>query len=237
LQGRANGERYIDVLSAFLDESGTNPETPVLSVAGFYGSKDQWEEFRNLWKSKSNGFHAKNSSRLFPDLCAAIEVSKVKGMLVTVSKETYQVHASAHTKTAVGNPYSVCAFLCILAICKQVDNLPISFVLEQGQPNLSFVKRILEVMIDAGEWCSAAVASAKKSDFIELHAADFLSHIASSHDVAWMQRLFDAGRLMHGHVTEQLLKDTSPQITELINRARRARREAKNTRCRAGLIL
>jgi hypothetical protein len=34
------------VFQAFLDESGTNPETPVLTVGGFYGTKEQWETFR-----------------------------------------------------------------------------------------------------------------------------------------------------------------------------------------------
>jgi hypothetical protein len=35
------------MFQAFLDESGTNPETPVLSVGGFYGSRDQWQTFRD----------------------------------------------------------------------------------------------------------------------------------------------------------------------------------------------
>ena len=161
------------MLSAFLDESGLNPETPVLSVGGFYGSEDQWKAFRQLWEPLSNRFHAKDSSRLFPDLCAAIENSKVSGVLLTISKETYKTCASEHLKSRVGNAYAVCVFLCVQEICAQTNNARVSFVLEQGQPNLSFVKSMLEDAMDVGEWCVASVASAQKSDFIELHTADF----------------------------------------------------------------
>ncbi len=215
------------MLDAFLDESGTHPETPVLSVGGFYGSKQQWDIFRQQWEPRSEGFHAKGSSRRFPELCSAIEHSKINGVLLTIGKETYKTYANAHLKTAVGNAYSVCAFLCAIQICVAANNTPVSIVLEQGQPNLSFVKNILEDMIDAGEWSIAAVDSAQKSDFIELHTADFLSHIASSHDVAWMQRLFDSRRLVHGHVTEKMLREAGPKVTELFRQARTARKKTK----------
>ena len=213
---------------AFLDKNGTNPETPVLSVGGFYGSPEEWEIFRNLWKPISEGFHAKDSTKLFPDLCSAIEKSKVNGVLLTIGKRAYKAYATDHLKTALGNPYSICAFLCAITICKRVNSEPVSIVLEEGQPNLSFVKAILEgMMVHESEWSIAAVEIAKKSDFLELHTADFLSHIASSHDVMWMQRLFDADRLMHGHVTDQMLREASPQVTTLFRRARAARKEAK----------
>ena len=216
------------MFQAFLDESGTHPETPVLSVGGFYGGPEQWQTFRDLWKPTSQGFHAKDSTRLFPDLCSAIEKSNVNGVLLTIGKRVYKAYATDHLKTALGNPYSICAFLCAITICKRLNSQPVSIVLEEGQPNLSFVTAILEgMMAHEKEWSIAAVEIAKKSDFIELHTADFLSHIASSHDLGWMQRLFEADRLEHGHVTEKMLQGASPQVTALFSRARAARKEAK----------
>ena len=53
------------MLDAFLDESGTNADSPVVTVAGFYGNKEQWIDFRNYWKSHSFGFHAKSSDVKF----------------------------------------------------------------------------------------------------------------------------------------------------------------------------
>lgn len=220
------------MIHAFLDESGTNEETPVLSVAGFYGTQYQWDAFLRLWKPAIHGktFHALYSSKLFPALCDAIEASTVHGMLCTVSKKVYRLHAGEHFKSFLGNCYAICAFMCALAICDQVKPQSVSIVLEQGQPNLSFVKRILEAMKDAGEYCIAAVASAQKKDFVQLHAADFASHVASSHDVAWMQKLFDARRLKHAHITEKMIIETSPQVKALVNRARNARLQAKRNR-------
>ena len=227
-----DGERYVAVMQAFLDESGTNPETPILSVAGFYGTDSQWDAFMDLWKPviKGKTFHALYSTELFPEICAAIEASRINGILCTVSKEIYRVHACDQLKSFVGNPYAICTFMCALQICEDVHQEPVSFVLEQGQPNLSFVKMILESMIDDDESCVAAVASAKKADFIQLHTADFVSHIASSQDEPWMQRLFDADRLKHARITEKLLVDMSPKMKALVGRARQARRQAKKTR-------
>jgi hypothetical protein len=216
------------MFQAFLDESGTHPEAPVLSVGGFYGNSEQWQTFRQLWVPRSRRFHAKDSTSLFPDLCSAIEKSKVSGVLLTIGKRTYKTYANDHLKTALGNPYSICAFLCAITICERLNSQPVSIILEEGQPNLSFVKATLEGMMShKSEWSIAAVEIAKKSDFIELHTADFLSHIASSHDLGWMQRLFEADRLEHGHVTEKMLQGASPQVTALFSRARAARKEAK----------
>lgn len=227
-----SGRRVVAVIhaQAFLDESGTNPETPVLSVAGFYGSEDQWHLYRTAWLPHSEGFHAKKCARLFPQLFAAIDASKVTGILTTIGKKTYEECATAHLKTAVGNPYSLAAFLCVLAICREVGEKRVSFVLEEGQPNLRWVREILEAMINEEGSCVAAVAAAKKTDFIELHAADFVSHIASAHEKEWMEKLFNVDRLKQGHITEKMVRDAAPQVTELFRRARHLRNEAKRER-------
>jgi hypothetical protein len=117
--------------------------------------------------------------------------------------------------------------MCAMHIHREVGKQPISVVLEQGQPNLPFVKRVLEGMIEAGEHGLAAVASARKSDFIELHAADFISHAGSTRDVEWLKRLMKAGRLKHGHFTEEVIAKTSPQIKAMFSRARNARKAAR----------
>ena len=224
-----NNRRIVQVIHAFLDESGTNPETPVLSVAGFYGTQDQWQKFESLWTPKLVGkqFHAKRSASMFPDLCVAIETSKVNGMLCTVAKEPYQRLASAHFKTAMGNAYAVCCFLCAMEICKHSEPQSVSIVMESGQPNIEFVRSTLESMMNSGDWNIADVITARKSDFIQLHAADFMSHVASAHEKRWMERLFKAGRLLHGHLTEQLIQETSPIVTDLFRKARRMRRKRR----------
>jgi len=215
------------VLHAFLDESGTHADAIVLSVAGFYGSGNQWRAFRKFWKPTSEGFHAKDSSALFSKLCRVIELSKVNGLLVTIDKETYRNCATDHMKSSLGNAYAVCTLLCAASICKRAGNKRVSFVLEQGQPNLPFVERTLEGLMERGDLRVAGVASARKDDFIELHTADFLSHIASTHDVPWLNRLFDAERLAHAHVTEKIIRESCPEITRLFQKQRALRRASK----------
>jgi hypothetical protein len=218
--------RRVAVLHAFLDESGTHPETPVLSVAGFYGSGNQWRAFRKLWKPFSAGFHAKDSSSRFPQLCHAIERSKINGLLVTISKEKYRTYATSHLKTVAGNPYSTCALSCALKICETVSPRRVSFFIEQGQPNVDFVRSTLKGLI-ASDWKVASVAVVKKNDFIELHTADFVSHIASSRDSPWLNRLFDSDRLLHGHITEKDIAEVAPNITKLFHKSRAQRKAAK----------
>lgn len=226
-----DGERWLAVLHAFLDESGTSDDTPMLTVAGFYGNEQQWRLFRKLWKPNSSGFHARVSDAMFSHLSSAIISSEIHGIFITLHKQMYKVLATDHMKSFMGNPYALCAFQCVLSICEEVHK-PTSFVLEQGQPNLSFVKGILEYMMDAGTACVSAVASAKREDFIELHPADCASHCASfvrDHE-DWLQRLMDAKLLKHGHITEEIIRDIAPEATAIVNRAKNERLKAKRNR-------
>lgn len=215
------------VIRAFLDESGTNPETPVICVAGSYGKRDQWKKFKDVWKSHSVGFHALKSSALFGTIVNAMDAAQIESILVSVSKETYKTYASSHFKTALGNAYSACALNCAAQICKYIEPNKGSFVLESGQPNLEFVQHILEYMMNSGEWCISAVAKAKKEDFIELHCADFVSHICSSHDKLWMGRLFELGLLRHAHLTIKDLEDSSAHATMAFQKSKTVRKALK----------
>ena len=217
-------------MTAFLDESGTHDRGVCATVAGFYGDMDQWEMFRDLWRPHSINFHALNSSSRFPRLCEVIEASRVHGVFITIWKATYKALATEHMKSFIGNSYAVCAFLCAMQICEEAKSAPTSFVYEQGQPNFEFVKRILDAMTDSGDGRIASVTGAKKADFIELHAADFVSHCASGHETPPLQRLFSAGLLKHGHITEQILRDAGREVTAIVKKAQDGRLKAKRQR-------
>lgn len=217
------------VFSAYLDEAGTHRGCPCVSVAGFYGDADQWAAFRELWKPHSSGFHATDSDRKFPELCNAIEKSQISGMFMTIWKADYDRMATEQVKSRLGNCYALCAFECVLGICDETK-APTAFVLEQGQPNFPFVMNLLLYMLDANTTCMSSVTPANKADFIELHAADFISHCASTWDKPWLQRLLDAHRLKHGHIGEKQLDGVGPELKALISKARREREEAKRER-------
>ncbi|HWA96417.1 MAG TPA: hypothetical protein VG844_17605 [Terracidiphilus sp.] len=212
------------MIRAFLDESGTHPETPVLGVAGCYAEEERWCQFREVWLPHSQNFHAKNSSRLFPKLTEALRISGIQAVLVSVAKETYKNFATVHFKTAMGNAYSCCALSCVAQICSENSMYTTDFVLEAGQPNLSFVMSVLESMKDSGEWLIGSVIDAKKPDFIELHSADFVSHICSTYDKEWMEKLFALKILRHAHLTKNELENVSPKVTSLFRTAKAIRR-------------
>jgi hypothetical protein len=174
-----DGERWLAVLTAFLDESGTHAGCPAVTVAGFYGNKDQWELFRAVWGPHSFGFHAKDGASKYAELFGAIEASGINGIYFPLDKAIYRQNSTPQMLSRAGNEYSMCAFQCVLSICKEVG-VPTAFVFEQGQPNLNFVLETLLYMLDSGGTCISSITPAKKSDFIELHPADFVSHLASS---------------------------------------------------------
>jgi hypothetical protein len=222
-------ERYIAVIHAFLDESGTHAGASLLGVAGFYGSGNQWRTFRKFWKPFARGFHAKDSSTKFPHLCRAIEVSKVNGILITIDKGGYKENANDHVRTVMGNAYAAGTLLCATVICDNLQPKRVSFSIEDGQPNTDFIRRVLEGLKKEKHLAIAAVATVEKSDFIELHTADFVSHIASTFDNAWLQRLINLRQLSHQHLFGSGVADASPKVTRMFQRRRAMRKAARRT--------
>jgi hypothetical protein len=144
-------------------------------------------------------------------------------------EKDYEKLATEHMKSYMGNPYAICAFMCVMEICEQVK-APTAIVFEQGQPNFSFVRRTLEAMMDSGQLCISSVTPAMKKDFIELHPADFAAHCGSTYDKPPLKRLMDAGRLLHGHITREMLEGIAPQLTAMVKKAKHERLKAKRTR-------
>jgi hypothetical protein len=217
----ANG-RYVSVLHAFLDESGTHSQAPVACVAGFWGSGNQWRVFRKLWKPLCEGFHAKDSKERFPALFGAIQKSRINGIVLSVGNKSYKSSSTDQFRSSLGNAYSLCALLCATDIAERVYPMRVSFVFENGQPNVGFVKAILETaMLEARDWVHiASVATALKDEFIELHAADFFSHVISTHNSPWIHRFGALDRMLFGHVTSERIEKIAPQIKSLIAKAR-----------------
>jgi hypothetical protein len=86
---------------------------------------------------------------------------------------------------------------------------------------------MLEFMMYKDFACIAAVATARKSDFVELHAGDFAAHLGSTNDKPWMQRLFDSKRLAMAYIDKEHIVKTSASVKGLIGRARAARRKGE----------
>jgi hypothetical protein len=217
------------VLTAYLDEAGTHAGCPVVTVAGYYGNVEQWQAFRELWKPHSCGFHAKDGDRKYPDIFDAIAKSEINGVFLALGKDRYRAHSTEITLSRFGNEYAMCAFQCVLSICKEVG-APTAFVLEQGQPNLNYVLKTLLYMLESGETCISSVTPARKADFIELHPADFVAHLASSGDRQWLDKLAAIHRLKRGDIPSDTLDNVGKELDILIAKAKRERARAKRER-------
>ena len=218
------------MIHAFLDESGTHVGAQVLAVAGFYGSGNQWRKFRNIWKPFSRGFHAKNSSSRFPRICDAIEKSKINGVVICLGNRAYKNQANPQVQSKVGNAYGAATLLCATDICDETKPRRVSFSIEQGQPNVDFVRSVLEGLRVEKHLAIAEVATVGKEDFIELHTADFASHIVSCYEAEWAQRLINSQRLAVKILPERAIAQASVEVKKWINQARAIRRALSRDR-------
>jgi hypothetical protein len=224
-----DGKRAVVVMEAFIDESGTHKGAPTISVAAWVGAHWQWKKFLSYWDDKY--FHAKDPkcAPLKQALFEAIGFGELEGFTAWMNPEDYAKHATAHFRSGLGNPYSVCAFACAIGVCKfcKDNNLgKVAFAIEDGQPNVEFVRETLEYMKTKERFGIASVATASKKDSVQLCTADFLAHSRSSSE-EWFGTFYDTGRVWQDHVTPEKVMRMSRQITEGLKRMKRNRRLLK----------
>lgn len=228
------GRGCIAVLEAYLDESGTHKGAEILCVAGYVGNRKEWFAFEKGWQKQLNKsgiacFHAKKPecNLLKLPLAEAIDKRTLMAVVCSVEPNIFNIHTSSQVKSSMGNAYATCAFQCAIKICQwaKENNLgPVSITLEAGQPNVDFVEEILKTGMDDDRFCISSVAIAKKTDFVPLQTADFLSHVCSTRESSWFDYLMRGDNRFHTHLTPDKLIKTSKEVKSLIARKRKLRR-------------
>jgi hypothetical protein len=213
-----DGKRYLVVMEAFLDESGTHKGAPILGVGSWVGAHWQWKKFISHWGDKP--FHAKDAKcePLKQGLFEAIQFGELKGFTAWMEPQDYVKQIDPIVKSQMGNAYAISAFACALGICKYcLENKlgKVAFVVEAGQPNVDWIRRVLEHMQNR-EWYGsdlgiASVAVATKEDFVQLCTADFLAHSRTS-SPKWFERLYDSGNVFQEHITAEKLARISDEL-------------------------
>jgi len=218
---------------AYLDEGGTHEGAPILAVAGYFGTREQWEIFLGKWKHEH--FHACDSpcDKLKPELADAIDANEIEGAEVCLRPNEFNSSASADMKSNMGNAYALAVFLCVVGICKLVsaenENARVAFVLEDGQPNVSWVQRLLLAFM-AEYPTIASVTVVSKGSTPQLHPADFLAHSRNTTDTPWMNRLFAKGRAREMPIEAELFARTSEEVRRLLRENRRRKAKEKLAR-------
>jgi len=227
------------VLEAYLDEAGTHRGAEMLCVAGYVGNRKEWYSFERFWskKLKDSGiscFHAKepDCNILKLPLAIAIEDRKLRGFIVSVRPEVYNLHAGAQLKSSLGNAYSACATTCAIQICQYAKKNklgPVSFIYESGQPNAQRVLQVLEMLaLEKPDYKIASVSLARKDEFLPLQTADFLSHSYSVRDQPWLAYLVRSGdRVSYSVASAEHIAKTSQDIKAWINHQRKMRQNLK----------
>ncbi len=224
------GRGCVAVLEAYLDESGTHRGAALLCVAGYVGNRKEWFAFEKEWQKQLNKanipcFHAKEPqcATLKLPLASAIEKRNIMGVICGVNPTIFSNHTSQQFKSVMGNAYAACTFVCALEICKRAKEMgykSVSFTVESGQPNSKFVERILSSMIYYPPVDIAGVMTAKKTEFLPLHAADFLSHVYSTHEREWLEYLMRSHKVKQTIIQPDNLKEVSALIRDLFNQKR-----------------
>jgi hypothetical protein len=231
-----SGKRYIAVLEAYLDESGTHAGANLLCVAGYVGNRKEWFAFEEKWqkeidRAKLSCFHAKDPKCgiLKLPLIEAIENRNLTGFICSVRPEIFNLYAGVQYRSKLGNAYSACT----LHVAKAVFDMtrdrklgPILFYIEDGQPNAKFVERTLKLLLNNRQFPVAGVTLGRKDEFLPLQTADFLAHSYSVKDQPWLDLLL-RGRKVHGReMTAEHLINASTEMIKLISRQRNLRRKA-----------
>lgn len=242
-----NGRWCIAVLEAYLDESGTHDEAPVLCVAGYVGNRRQWGIFEKeflpqLKRSGQTCFHAEDSScdRLRIPLASAIDKGNFWGVIYSVKPDVFKSHATPELKREMGNAYAICAVYCAMVIFRITCALklgPVSFVYEAGQPNDELVLRSIKTlqMHNDPKMPVAGVTLGTKKIHQPLASADFLSHVYGTHtynavNKNWYDYLTRGGRILHEELTKERLIETSNIADKYIDIRRKTKEDKRIAR-------
>ena len=230
-----NGRRLIAVIGAYIDESGTHKDAPLLSVACYFAPRSRWGAFERDWMPilKRHGitcFHAVNRDhdKLRPSLCELIQHCRLNAVIVSVSRSVYDLWASAQMRSVLGDPYAACVTNCVIKVCtltkKKYYGESVSFVIEAGQPKTEHLELKIKSMMDRPLYRDCApissVTLAEKEGFVPLQTADFLSHVFSTREIYWINELSKNGLMYSSFIDQKALKESSNELKNIFRRNR-----------------
>jgi hypothetical protein len=150
--------RWVVVLVCYLDESGTDPQNPVITVGGYCGTEEQWGAFeaavepvfgkygvailhaRDLHASDGEfaGWSRLRKEAFVAELCRTLSKSIPLGMSMSAAKDQYAAYARKQGNRRTVTPYTFCANVILdwvmtdihVGRIANVDG--VAFVLEDG---------------------------------------------------------------------------------------------------------
>jgi uncharacterized protein DUF3800 len=197
-------ERMMSMFTAYFDESGTHDTSPLILIAGWVGKDTQWEKFSVKWKDilkeyDIDMFHMnkwsnkigrygqmKESDRqelirkLLDCILATVEV----GFFGSFHMQSYKELIEEGYKDSLGNPYSLCAMICIKSLMqwRESKNLrePIAYILEAGAKGSLEFHAAFNIARKhpqfGGGFTHGPLALWDKKEILPLQAADIIAY-------------------------------------------------------------
>jgi hypothetical protein len=104
---------------------------------------------------------------------------------------------------------------------------PISFVIEDGQPNIAKVEKTLLDLMGDGDSYIADVIRGRKDLHVPLQTADFLVHTFCEEDPTSFNMLVESDNVVYILLSQNQLSDASKEIKSLHSRMRNMKRRAR----------
>lgn len=200
------GPRYIIVIRAYLDDSGTHRDSPVVVVAGFLGSEDEWKALEPSWQARlaqdgvkrfhmthclagEKEFGAKPRWRrdlLIDDLTAIIGARDLLGISAVMLLEDWDAIVVAEYPDVLDvmeSPYYTLSSSCIQQAARYTEDRfngkeSLSIIYD-CRPQDSSRQRALGDLYKAHEYWGKSIVSispGNSAQFIPLQAADLFAN-------------------------------------------------------------
>lgn len=200
----AEDRRFLIVLDAYFDDSGTHDGSPVVSVAGYLGLPAKWVSFETEWKLAMSEFGlnhfgmADYSNRAKPycywteeERYARLErLMKISNAYalgsvgIAVPTESFNRVMSEKAKRISGGPYGLAATACFLRVANLVKSLSseawVAYIFESGTRGAGEVLKVFqENERDESQKHELRLLSLRfenKRQFVPLQAADIVAY-------------------------------------------------------------
>lgn len=203
-------QRLVVMLRAFLDGS-TAGHPPILSVAGFVSSVEEWRKFQRHWRDarKKAGidyfrttdfmscrakpyrhWDARKKGAMISRLLHLINVHARFGVAIALNLDDFRAQSAAIKRSWGYKPYRLCAAQCIGRVALALDDWGIResvmYVFESGDEGEPAFRESMTRIVTASERFRKemhvySVMPGTKRQFPALDAADFLAWQSSQH--------------------------------------------------------
>jgi hypothetical protein len=134
--------KVVFVLAAYLDDSGSEGDQPIIAAAGYVAKRTQLPELEKNWRylldreglrepfrmsqaeslhGQFSGWDKRRKDRLVSSLIGVVKLRALCIIGCVISMKDYLNAVSKHDRPRVGGPFSICAGACLLSLSNWIQ--------------------------------------------------------------------------------------------------------------------